>query len=301
MDTEQTQLDAYTNSTIGLSKKQKDLIEAVRELGDQLNRKPTLSEVKERFGHTRRTYRYHFGSWSDALEYTQFEPGDRIDEDDLLSEIRRVGEELGKVPRINDFRQRGKYSHGTYTDRFRSWNAALEKAGFDLSQDVDDWSGRVIPTGVLIDEMLRVAEIVDRPPKQTDMREVGKFSVGPYKRRFGSWGEAHEFAGLPARKAIAATAEDDGVSEEYGRNWQNERGKALDRDRWCCQSCGMGQDEHVEKFGNSLEVHHIIPISEFDEPEEANFGENLITLCRPCHVRWENIRRSEERSGGEFL
>jgi predicted HNH restriction endonuclease len=51
-----------------------------------------------------------------------------------------------------------------------------------------------------------------------------------------------------------------------------------------CQSCGSEGDELW------LEVHHIIPVREFEIPEEANTMDNLILLCRGCHVEIENGR-----------
>lgn len=69
----------------------------------------------------------------------------------------------------------------------------------------------------------------------------------------------------------------------YGANWTEQRDAARERDGHECQICGHAGD------GRALDVHHIQPLRSFDTPEAANALDNLITLCRPCHRRWEGI------------
>jgi len=52
------------------------------------------------------------------------------------------------------------------------------------------------------------------------------------------------------------------------------RRKTLERDNFTCQKC-----KREDKTGNSLEVHHIIPLY----VEEKDELDNLITLCNDCH------------------
>lgn len=77
-----------------------------------------------------------------------------------------------------------------------------------------------------------------------------------------------------------------GASVQYGPNWETQKRKAKDRDQHTCQLCGY------ESGGDTLlDVHHIIPYREFDDDwETANVLDNLISLCRPCHVK---VERSE--------
>jgi len=76
-----------------------------------------------------------------------------------------------------------------------------------------------------------------------------------------------------------------GGENYYGPNWVSQRRNALERDDYRCQdpSCSMTNEEHIEKHGQGLDVHHIIPFDTFDSPSEANKLENLVTLCRECH------------------
>jgi 5-methylcytosine-specific restriction endonuclease McrA len=71
-----------------------------------------------------------------------------------------------------------------------------------------------------------------------------------------------------------------GGPQNYGQGWKAAREKALGRDGHTCQDCGAT---------DSLTVHHIQPVRSFDDPTDAHFLENLRTLCRSCHQKWEGI------------
>lgn len=76
-----------------------------------------------------------------------------------------------------------------------------------------------------------------------------------------------------------------GFASDYGSNWKRMRDRVRKRDNHTCQDCG-----HEWVQGETrLDVHHITPIKKFDQPEKANTLENLITLCRTCHNKWEGI------------
>jgi len=70
-----------------------------------------------------------------------------------------------------------------------------------------------------------------------------------------------------------------GYEEYYGSNWICQKRKALERDNYECRVCGKERDE----IGKNPSVHHIKPIREFDEKENANKLSNLVCLCRKHH------------------
>jgi transposase-like protein len=80
----------------------------------------------------------------------------------------------------------------------------------------------------------------------------------------------------------------------YGPNWDEQREARLDRDGWECVVCGMTNAEHEKEYNRELNVHHIRPLRKFRDGdsidfEAANAIENLITLCGPCHHKWEGV------------
>lgn len=71
---------------------------------------------------------------------------------------------------------------------------------------------------------------------------------------------------------------------KYGPNWLSQARKARKRDKQLCQVCKT-------KPCRRLDVHHIIPIKDFNgDWENANKLENLITLCRVHHFQVEKGR-----------
>ena len=73
----------------------------------------------------------------------------------------------------------------------------------------------------------------------------------------------------------------------YGANWTEQRRKALERDGNQCSKCGITAEEHEKSTGIGLDVHRRTPIRTFDDPEDANTLDNLVTLCRACHNQIE--------------
>ncbi len=81
--------------------------------------------------------------------------------------------------------------------------------------------------------------------------------------------------------------------EDYGPNWEAQRGRARARDGHRCTVC-----KAPELPGRQHDVHHVVPFRTFDYVPgkneaylEANRLENLVTLCRPCHRRAETAVR----------
>lgn len=71
---------------------------------------------------------------------------------------------------------------------------------------------------------------------------------------------------------------------QYKGDWWEVRTAARERDDHECQVCGSvsGSDER------SLDVHHIRPVREFGDPQDAHTLSNVVTLCRSCHRKVES-------------
>jgi hypothetical protein len=63
-------------------------------------------------------------------------------------------------------------------------------------------------------------------------------------------------------------------SKEFTQSLKNE---IRQRDNYICQCCSMSQEEHMNKYSSSLEVHHI------DHCTDNCDKSNLITLCKKCN------------------
>lgn len=82
-------------------------------------------------------------------------------------------------------------------------------------------------------------------------------------------------------------------AEKFGSMWHKIREKRLEEDDKQCVVCGLTQEEHIERYGRELDVHHVTPRREFykcDDKtiDDANEIDNLRTLCREHHIKVEN-------------
>jgi len=98
---------------------------------------------------------------------------------ELLDEIKRLDASLDRIPYESDIDQDGEFTAYTYRDRFGSWDEALEAAGIDKE-------------AVLLEDMQRVANMVDGDLSQPAMNEQGKYSASMAARFFGRWSDAKE-------------------------------------------------------------------------------------------------------------
>lgn len=73
----------------------------------------------------------------------------------------------------------------------------------------------------------------------------------------------------------------------YGPDWRPLRRKVREADGYQCQRCGVQEAE----LGRALDVHHIIPVSSFDFANDANYIDNVVSLCHKCHmlVEWNGV------------
>mgnify|MGYP006279947471 CR=1 FL=1 len=117
-----------------------ELLEDLRELADELGEPPRFEEMVKHGDHRARTYTKRYGSWAEALEAAGLDPEDRsggtqqVSTDQLLADLRRLHEELGRVPTATDVVEEGSHGIATYQRRFGSWSEALE-AAFDEAED----------------------------------------------------------------------------------------------------------------------------------------------------------------------
>lgn len=117
-----------------------------------------------------------------------------MDKEQVIAELRRVGEVVGS-PHITqrDFRQHSRISTTTVTYTFGSWNEAISAAGLEpTAQGPPQTQPR--PDEEYLLEIIRLTKELGRTPTQQQLSAKGRFSVKPYRRRWGSLGKACEAA-----------------------------------------------------------------------------------------------------------
>ena len=167
-----------------------ELLAELKALAEELNERPSATQMNRHGDYWASTYRNHFGSWNAALEAAGFDrrtPREEIPATELINELQRVADTLDKTPSMNDFRSEGAYSCTVYRERFGSWNKAVRAAGLEPLQTEHTRAD-------LLDELRRLATEFDQRPTVSLLREHGKYSLRTYQRRFDSWSNAVDLA-----------------------------------------------------------------------------------------------------------
>ena len=162
-------------------------------------RLPSAARMDAEGRFSARTCVNRFGSWNAAVRAAGYEPLNESVEpsqEELLDEIKRLEDELGRPPSTRDMVETGKYTTSVYFLRFESWNAAVREAGSSPNERIMDPEDQQIPASELLEELHRVADVVGERPTIEDMLEHGSYSARPYTNRFGSWNMAVEHAGF---------------------------------------------------------------------------------------------------------
>jgi transcriptional regulator with XRE-family HTH domain len=111
-----------------------ELTQAVTALAESLDEVPTTTQMREHGEHPLSAYYREFDGWSDALRAAglpanRAAQGDKDRREELITELQRLAEELGRAPKTTEMKSRGRFSLGMYYNRYDSWAAALEDAG----------------------------------------------------------------------------------------------------------------------------------------------------------------------------
>jgi len=101
--------------------------------------------------------------------------------------------------------------------------------------------------------------------------KMSEMRIGDKNPMFGKYGkEAGHYKGGSLRLFKTAFR---------GIGWKLKKAKIKERDNYCCQKCGINEEELIQ----NLQVHHIVPY----KCTQDNSDENLITLCSKCHASEE--------------
>lgn len=171
-----------------------EYLEDLREFADELGKPPTKGEMNDDGPHSTTPYYTRWGSWNDALEEAGLGTNHReIATEDLLADLQRLADEYGEPVLVETVNDHGKYGQATYFRRFDSWFDARDQAGL-VAEGIRE--GRRVDEDELIDAVRDLAMELGRPPSQDEMDRRGDRSITPYIRRWGTWDQALEAAGL---------------------------------------------------------------------------------------------------------
>jgi Homing endonuclease associated repeat len=113
------------------------ILDALRASAERLGRSPTMKEFAADPGAAMhpQTVIEHFGTWNAAKRAAGLLPRRFATRAELVEQLRRLGEELGRTPTARDLdeRRRTMPSKSLYWHTFGSLSTALREAGFDVA------------------------------------------------------------------------------------------------------------------------------------------------------------------------
>ena len=146
-----------------------EILQELRAAAERTGRSPTMREFAqdpEARVHPQ-TVIEHFGTWNAAKRAAGLFPRRFLTSDELLAQLRGLGDELGRTPTARDLaaRRRSLPSASLYAHTFGSLASALREAGFEVLQG-EERLDRAIGQGVLL------AKGLGRLPKMADWAEA---------------------------------------------------------------------------------------------------------------------------------
>jgi Homing endonuclease associated repeat len=145
-----------------------EILDQLRAAARRLGRSPTMREFAQDPDarvHPQ-TVIEHFGTWNAAKRAAGLVPRRFLTDEELLEQLRRLGEEIGRTPAARDLdARRSLPSTSLYAHRFGSLANALRAAGFEVLQG-EERLERAIEQGVAL------ARRLGRLPKMADWAEA---------------------------------------------------------------------------------------------------------------------------------
>jgi len=205
-------------ATGGPSKKRysdEELLQELQRLKNRLEKPPSREDINKYGKCSAQTIWARFGSMTKAREQANVghpEQVNKISRSELIDELNRVAEEVGRAPSIKDIEESSEYSPTPYWREFGGLQNALVEAEIHSkpSDEVtaEDWKqyktsrGQDVQEGpeyteeALLSEIKTLAEALGRPPRVKDIKEQSKYSYKPYRTRWDGIQEVREAAGI---------------------------------------------------------------------------------------------------------
>jgi Homing endonuclease associated repeat len=159
--------EALAEFRAGLRRRYTDeeILGELRASAARLGRSPTMREFAadpEAAVHPQ-TVIEHFGTWNAAKRAAGLTPRRFISREELLAQLRQLGEELGRIPTARDIEERrGRMaSKSLVWQTFGSLAAALREAGFDVPVGEERLERAVADGAVLARELGRLPKMAD--------------------------------------------------------------------------------------------------------------------------------------------
>lgn len=215
----------------------------------------------------------------------EFNPINRnIDEAELIKDVKSVAKLLNKDKlTLREYDDNGKFNSSTIIRRFKTWNIALEKAGLQISNQLN------ISKEDLFKNILNIWEHLGRQPRRAELElPISKYSQYPYNREFKNWNNAlQSFVDWANQEELEISGNQTVISSTTKKSTGRDpslrlRFKVMKRDNFSCVQCGSSP---AKETSVELHIDHIKPWSLGGQTTL----ENLQTLCLKCNLGKGNL------------
>ena len=142
-----------------------EILAELRASARRLGRSPTMREfgADPEAGVHPQTVIEHFGTWNAAKRAAGLRPRRYMSREELLAQLRELGEELGRTPTVRDI----EAHRGTMASKSLIWHtfgslaAALKEAGFDVPVGEERLERAIADGAVLARELGRLPKMAD--------------------------------------------------------------------------------------------------------------------------------------------
>jgi hypothetical protein len=159
-----------------------EILAELRASAERLGRSPTMREfaADPEAGVHPQTVIEHFGTWNAAKRAAGLTPRRFISREELLAQLREVGEEVGRTPTVRDLEERrGRVaSKSLIWHTFGSLAAALREAGFDVPLGEERLERAVADGAALARTLGRLPKMADwKTARQRDPQLLSEWQV----------------------------------------------------------------------------------------------------------------------------
>jgi hypothetical protein len=169
------------------------ILEALRGSATRLGRSPTMKEFGADPGAEMhpQTVIEHFGTWNAAKRAAGLMPRRFATREELVLELRRLGDELGRIPTARDLddRRGTMPSKSLYWHTFGSLSTALREAGFDVAVGEERLERAIAQGAALARRVGRLPKFADwQAARRADTSLLTEWQVyRMFEARRGAW------------------------------------------------------------------------------------------------------------------
>lgn len=264
----------------------------LKKVSSEVDGNLTCEVYKKRGRYGYKTAIRRFGSWNKAkkaagLDSSQFQTfprnPEKISVDEIVEDVERVSREVDGLLSTTEYIEKGRFDIKT-VQRNIGWNKAKRKAGLDTVEFPHSSSSR---NPMKKDEVRKKASKTIQSLYDSGehgvLSESNRLKTSRQARRM--WDEEVLCSDVfPSGEDHHAWVENS--EYYYGSDWSEIAEEVRRRDNFRCKRCGK---RSADSNGRSLEVHHIKPFRSFDDVENANSKDNLVSLCTSCHTKMERL------------